>query len=443
MSGNLSGETAEDGTRRILMNVGWLLGGKGFGAVCSIAYLAILARSLGVRDFGHFSLIFGTGLALVELSKFQTWQMVVRYGTPYVAQKNWDAFGRLAMGGMLIDFLSAIAGSAVAWIAIIYFGPALKLNPAYTSMAFAFVCALLLARVSAPQGVMRTLDRFDLAVSAGAITPTARLLAALYIWASGATVAKFLLAWAVIELFSAVLYWILAWRLAPEAVRSTNLFKLGQMSEENPGVVRFLGITYASTSLLGAMQQGPLLAVGYFLGTSAAGVYRIADQLSKGLGKLATLSAQALYPEVNRQRHASPDDQFRKLVRQVNITVLIAGTLLVALTIALGSSLLELIGGEGFRKGGPILIPLVLAASLELASVSYESVLHSMGKAHYQLYARLFTLLAMAGFVIWLVSGGPVWVGWAVAFGTLAGFLLHSFIVWRVLRSSSQAVVQE
>lgn len=430
-------DTARDGGRRILKNVGWLLGGKGFGAVCSLIYLAILARSLGVKDFGHFSLIFGTGLAVVELASFQTWQMVVRYGTQHVAKKDWDAFGRLAMGGGLIDLTGALLGCLVAWIAIIYFGSSLTLNPAYTDMAFGFVCALVLARVSAPQGVMRTLDRYDMAVTAGAITPIARLLAAVYIWWSGATVAKFLFAWASIELFSAFLYWILARRLAPQSIRLSNLFHLGRMWNENPGVLKFLGITYGSTSLWGAVQQGPLLAVGYFLGTSAAGVYRIADQLAKGLGKLATLSAQALYPEVNRQRHSSPHDQFRKLVKRINIIVLIAGTLLVAVTIAIGGHILELIGGADFARGGPVLIPLVLAASLELASVSYEPVLHAHGKAHYQLFARLFTLATMALLILWLVGGGPVWAGWAVALAVIAGYLFSSFLVWRVIRNGA------
>ena len=438
MAGSAPRETAEDGTRRILKNVGWLLGGKGFGAVCSIIYLGILARSLGGKDFGHFSLIFGTGLAIVELSKFQTWQMVVKFGTPIVAREDWPAFGRLSMAAGTIDFVGSALGCAIAWIAIIYFGPTLDLNPSYTASAFAFVCALVFARVSAPIGVMRVLDRYDLAVTAGAITPIARLLAAIFIWWDGATVEKFLIAWAAIELFSAILYWIIARSLAPQAIRIGNLFHFDRVRRENPGVVGFLGITYASTSLWGAVQQGPLLAVGYFLGTSAAGIYRIADQLAKGLGKLATLSAQALYPEVNRQRHASPHDQFSKLVKRINTTVILAGVMLVGLTIAVGGHILELIGGEPFRRGAPVLIPLVLAASLELASVSYEPVLHALGKAHYQLYARLFTLVAMAGFILWLVSGGPVWVGWGVALGMLAGYLLTSLFVWYQIRRSGE-----
>ena len=62
---------------RLFANTAWLVGGKGFGAVCSLIYLAILTRSLGVKEFGHFSLIFGTSQALVALAGFQSWRVVV------------------------------------------------------------------------------------------------------------------------------------------------------------------------------------------------------------------------------------------------------------------------------------------------------------------------------------------------------------------------------
>ena len=84
------------GLPTIAANLAWLLGGKGFGAVCSVIYLAILARSLGLKEFGHFALIFATGQALVAIASFQTWQTIVKFGAPYVHAKEWDKFGRLA-----------------------------------------------------------------------------------------------------------------------------------------------------------------------------------------------------------------------------------------------------------------------------------------------------------------------------------------------------------
>ena len=52
------------GIKRIIANTGWLLGGKGFGGILSLFYLAILTRTLGVAGFGQFALITGTAQAI-------------------------------------------------------------------------------------------------------------------------------------------------------------------------------------------------------------------------------------------------------------------------------------------------------------------------------------------------------------------------------------------
>ncbi|MGD9664389.1 MAG: oligosaccharide flippase family protein, partial [Novosphingobium sp.] len=88
---------------RMFANTMWLLGGKGFGAICSLVYLAIITRSLGLKGFGHFSLIFGTSQALIAIAGFQTWRIVVRYGAAHVQRDDWGAFGRLSMLCGLLD----------------------------------------------------------------------------------------------------------------------------------------------------------------------------------------------------------------------------------------------------------------------------------------------------------------------------------------------------
>lgn len=435
-------DQAGEGFRRIMKNIGWLLGGKGFGAVCSLVYLAILSRSLGIKDFGHFSLIFGTAQALVAIAGFQTWQTIVRFGAPDVLKADWDRFGRLAVLGGAMDAIGAMLGCLLAFIFIYGLNETLTLNPNYTGMALAFSCALVWARVSAPLGVMRVFDRYGLAVAIGAITPASRLVAAILIWLTGPSVGRFLFAWAAIELFVAALYWIFAWRLRPDALQLSRLGQWRQTLDEHPGIRRFLGITYVNSSVVAVLQQGPLLAVGYFLGTSAAGVYRIADQLAKGLSKLATVMTQALYPEVNRQRHDSTIEQFRKLIRRVNILVVGTGAVVTTLAILLGEELLVLIGGEPFAAGAAVLVPLAIGASFELASVSYEPVLHSTGHASYPLLTRILAVLALGGAMAALIGWGPVGAGWAVAIGMATGYLAISVTAWSVLRRLKPVVVQ-
>ncbi|WP_305097749.1 lipopolysaccharide biosynthesis protein [Croceibacterium aestuarii] len=419
---------------RMLANTAWLLGGKGFGAVCSLVYLAILARSLGLKDFGHFSLIFGSAQALVALSGLQTWRVVVRYGAGHVHAGNWAAFGRLSMLSALLDLGSALLGVVVAWLIYFQFSDALDLNPKYLVAAFWFTVASLFALVSTPTGIVRALDRFDLGVYVEALVPTLRLVAAVAIWLVDPKVVYFLAAWAAIDLIEAAGYWMLSRRLCPESVSLRHLKDWRLATDDNPGIVRFSLVAFASSTLDAAVKQGPLLAVGYLVGTRAAGLYRLAAQLSQGLGKLSVLLTRAAYAEINRARVSAEHAEFRRLVRQTSLIAAAAGAVVVVLAVVLGEPLLDLIGGSDFDAGYAVLVPLTFAASLELASVAFEPVLHSTGHARYALFGRLAGFVVLAGAIGWLAgSATAVTVAIAVAVGGVATYVALGALAWYVM----------
>lgn len=424
---------------RIVANTAWLLGGKGFGALCSLGYLAILTRTLGLKGFGHFSLIFGTAQALVAIAGFQTWRVVVRYGAPHVHEENWDKFGRLGMLCGALDAIGAVAGSAVAFVVICGFGEELDLNPAFVDTAFAFNVAMVWALVSAPTGIVRALHRFDMAVYVEAIVPVGRLLAAIAIWLAGPSVARFLFAWAVVDLMEAALYWAMARKLCPQAVRLSNLRHWRLALQENPGVERFILITYVGASLEAVMRHGPLLAVGGLVGTKAAGLYRLASQLTQAMSKFSLLLARAVYAEIARMRVATPVAEFRKLAIQTSVFAGIAGAIVVGIILIAGRELLAIVGGSDFEKGAVILVPLAIAASLDLASVAFEPVLHSTGRARFALIARAIALLALVGAMAVLIGNGVEGAAWAVAAAASVSYAAMGLMALRTLRRIDDA----
>lgn len=422
---------------RMLANTAWLLGGKGFGALCSVVYLAILARSLGLREFGHFSLIFGSAQALVAVASFQTWRVVVRYGAAHVHARDWPAFGRLGLLAGLLDLVGALIGIGLAWIIFYPLEVALDLNPEYRDMAFWFAGASLFALNSAPTGIVRALDRFDVAAYVEAVIPVGRLLAAIAIWLTGPTLAKFLIAWAAISLFESLVYWVAARRLCPEALALGHLKRLRLAGRENPGVGRFFIVAWASATLDAAAKQGPLLAVGYLVGTSTAGLFRLAAQLSQALGKLSTLLTRAAYAEINRARVVVDAAQFRKLVIDTSLLAAGAGAVVMILAVLLGRPLLSLIGGEPFIAAYAILLLLTTAACFDLASVAFEPVLHSTGRARQALAGRVLGILALAVSIAWFASSDSgVPVALAVALGAFVSYLALGWLGWRALRAT-------
>ena len=409
--------------RRIFANTAWLLGGKTLGGVLSFVYLAILTRSLGLKGFGHFALIFGTAQALIAIAGFQTWRIVVRYGAPHVHAGEWREFGRLGMFCGVLDAIGAAFGCLLAWLLIYHSDGLIHINPNYIDPAFYFCCAMLWSLVSAPTGIVRALDRFDMAVYVEAVVPIGRLAAAAVIWATGPTVVKFLIGWAVVDLIEAALYWIMARRLCPEAVKLSHVTEWRQVIRDNPDIKHFTLVTYAASTLEAVMRNGPLLAVGAFFGTRAAGLYRLAEQLSQALSKLSGLLTRSVYAEIARARVAADPGEFRKLAIQTSAMAAAAGVVVVAIAMLAGDKLLALLGGDEFSRGANILIPLALAASFDLASVAFEPVLHSTGLARYALFARAFAVAAMAGAMVLLVPYGAPGIAWAVAVGGLVSFL--------------------
>jgi len=202
---------------------------------------------------------------------------------------------------------------------------------------------------------------------------------------------------------------------------------------DNPGILRFLGITFAGSSLDAVFKQGPLLAVGFFLSTSAAGLYRLADQVAQGLGKLAALLARAIYSEIARARVAISAQHFRRLVAQVTGIATLAGTIISLIAIFAGDDVLRAIGGEAFAAGAVLLVPLAIGSSLELGAIAYEPVLHSAGRAGLSLVSRACAIGATVVAGAMLASAGSIGVAWAVAVGYLASFLVITFLTWRVL----------
>lgn len=422
--------TARNGLReqsplaRIVANTAWLLGGRSVGGILSLVYIAILTRTLGLKAFGHFSLIFGTSQALIALAGFETWRIVVRYGAEHVHKEDWAAFGRLSLFAGLLDVAGAVAGTVLAYIVFFRFSHLLHLNHTLIQTAFWFNVAAVWALVSAPTGIVRALDRFDVAAYVEAVVPAGRLVAAVAIWLTGPSLVRFLIAWAVIDLIEAALYWIMARRLCPQAIRFRYLGGWRQALRENPRINRFFWVTYAGATLDALLKQGPLLAVGYFTGTKAAGLFRLARQLAQSLGKLAGMLTRAVYAEISRARVASEADEFRRLANRTTLFAGAGGVVVVILALLFGSALMDLLGGDAFRGGGTLLVPLAIAASFDLAAVAFEPVLHATGHPHYSLTARVLAVIAaVIAMLAWVHVYGAYGIAWAVALGGAVGYL--------------------
>lgn len=418
---------------RALRNVGWLLTGKGIGAILSLAYLALAVRSLSLLQFGQFTLILSTAQGVAALVGFQTWQIVIRYGVSHVQEARSPALGRLVRFCLALDAGGALVGCVIAALAIMVMQARLHWSQELTTEALIFCIVLLLSIRSTAVGILRLHDRFALGAVADAVTPIMRLAGATVAVLAGPSVAGFLLAWGLAEIATAAAYWVSASRIAPELLG--RWAGAGQTPHDHAGFWRFALASNAHSTLGAATRQFTVVLVGFLAGPVAAGSYRLAYQLSQSLVRVSDMFARGVFPEYARANGALASRQdLQRLFRQSTRLALVAGLVICVLAPLAGGPVLLLVGGQSYLGAFPLLVLLSVAAGLEVMAVGYEPLLVATGRAGLALGIRaVAALVLLVLLALFLSSHGVV----VAAVGTLASTALSLILLARAARKAA------
>ncbi|WP_313805276.1 lipopolysaccharide biosynthesis protein [Sphingobium sp.] len=416
---------AEEGFARILANTGWLLGGKGVGAVLSLAYLAIVTRTLGVADFGRFALVLSAANVIKTLVSFDSWQIVVRYGQPHLASGDGDALNRVLRLCILIDLASALAGGLIAAFVILAFGSLMELSADMGWQAWIFCMVMMITIRSSPTGVLRLFDRFDSGAFAETMIPVGRMIGAALAWVLMPNVTGFLIAWGAAELLCAASYWWLAISIGGDKLGHWRAGRAWDARAENPGIVGFLTATNLQTTLSSVGQQVAVLVVGLFVGPAGAGLYRLANQLANSLTKISSLLSRSIFVELSRTHSSHGAQALGTLFRRTNRLAFIAGAVIIALILTIGHPLLGLIAGSEFLPAYPLLLLLGIAACIDLVGVSYRPLLMATDRASLSLRITLVSTGLLLGMQAALLPiYGTIGAASANIIASVAGFAM-------------------
>ena len=353
--------------KRIVRNMGWLLGGRGINAVLSLVYLALATRTLGLDGFGYFAIIIALGQTVTGIANFQTWQFVVRWGAGEDGPAEATGFA------IALDLLSLVTGTLLA-AALVASAPLwLPLPDELLWLTFGYCVVSLLALRSTPTGLLRLRFKYATATAADATQPIVRALGATLAFFFMPTVTGFVLAWAASEIVVAAAYWILAARSERIALSAISLRRIPAAHVD---AWRFVLSTNFSGSLTIAGKQIMILLIGAIGGEALAGGFRVASQLGQALVSLAQTIGKAVYPELV---HAK--DNAVLIARRIANVAMIAGVLAVGVTLLFGREALQLIAGEEFGRFYWTMVILAIGGAVELVGASLESLLVSAGRA--------------------------------------------------------------
>jgi O-antigen/teichoic acid export membrane protein len=352
--------------------------------------------------FGTLILITSYNKAVSGIAKFQSWQLIVRYGGHGVAHGDPEHF-KVATGFAFgLDVVSGIAGLIGGAVLLPFIGSWVGIDREYLWLGMLYCTVLPVMAGATPDGVLRVLDRFDLISWSSTLMPISRAILAGAAFATGATFPVYVIIWYVTELAGQFFPWWLAWR---ELKRNGLLEGIKPTLQPSAlsGAWRFA----INVNLASSVQAvwGPIgrLVVGGLLGPAGAALFRIASTLADSAQKPADLLGKAFYPEVMRMDLTSKKPW--KLMLRGSAAVGAVALLAILLMLIAGKPLMILLFGKEFAGAYEPLVILMAIPFIGVFSFPLGPMLYALGRSDGPLKAKLL------GSAVFFISIAPLsWV---------------------------------
>ena len=371
--------------RSLLKNSGYLAVSRVVAAVASLATVSLAAHALGVMLFGALILITSYAKAVSGIAKFQSWQLVVRYGGRVIHGEVED-FKTSTGFAFALDAVSGVGGMLVAVAVLPFIAPWVGIQPDQLWLAMLYCTLLPTMGAATPSGVLRALDRFDLISWQSTATPIARVVLVTIAYFLDAPFAAYVAAWYVTDLAGDLYGWFLGWR---ELKRGGLLQGIRPTLRPDtlPGAWRFAIHVNLNASVQAVWGPIARLVVGGLLGPAGAALFRVASALSDSASKPAELLAKAFYPEVVRM-DLSTKRPWKLMLRGSAIA---SGLATVAILILLlgGKQIVSVLFGSEFLGAYDALLILMIIPFISVFSFPLPPMLLALDRPDAPVTARL------------------------------------------------------
>lgn len=408
--------------RAVLQNAAYLGSGKVVAALLGLAALALAGRGLPAALFGSLVVVEAYAKSVSGLAKFQTWQFIVRYGTPALTQGDLVRFRQVTGFSFGLD----LASSGVALVGGMALLPLLAhaVGIHAEDLLFAlFYCTLIPFMTAAtPTGVLRVLDRFDLLAVQQAATPVIQAAGALLAFVGGLGFGGFLIAWYLARVLGDLLLWWFAIReLRRRRIHGALRPGLMRTARQIPHAWDFVWTTNFSHSIWSMRDSGSSVIVGIVLGPAAAGVFKIAATFFDSAGTPAGLMNKSLYPEIMRLDPKTK--QPWKLAVRASLTAAAIGVGVALLVIFAGRPIIGAVFGARYLEAYVLLKIMTAALVIAMLGFPLESLLYMASRQRAALVAQVLASIVYVGMLIGMALTFGL-IGAAIAY--VAGQILES-----------------
>ncbi|MEE9252686.1 MAG: oligosaccharide flippase family protein [Thermodesulfobacteriota bacterium] len=418
-------------TSRLFRNASWLFAGKTFASVCFSVQTILLARVLGVADYGLMTLVIAYVSIVGNLFDWKMWETATKYIGTFWASGEKDKAASMIKLSYLLDISSGIVGFCVvvltSELAVTYI---LK-SPGIQNLVWIYSLSLLILMVNnTSDAVLRVFERFKVLAFIASFTNIFSLALIAVVLQMDLGIEWVLLSM-VASFFGGfvIRIWFVGATLSRNGLGKWWLARLGLIK----GQWKEIGWFTVNTSFAGSLKLandnnlGPLV-LGFFSGKEAVAFYKIARSVTRLMTRIIQPVYEVIYPELVKTSADNALRDFKKLIRESTKHMSYVLVPIAAVLIIFPEVVVSLVFGRDYLPAAAALR--IVAVAVFITQITFWIVpgLLAFGKPGLRTYSTLTSTIVYVLLLLILVPEhsfiGASWayLGFAVA-GALVSFV--------------------
>ncbi len=364
---------------KLVKNSSWLFAGKSVGSIFSGLQGILIARYLGLVQFGLFSIVLAFVDVLNIFIDLRVWEAATKYVGDNWKEGEKDKACSLIKFFYLIDVLTGILAFIVATlmaeIATKYF---LK-TPGSEVFIYVYAFSLFITSPNTTsKAILRVFDKFKAIAFIGSFQNFVKIILVIIAIVLDKGIYGILVAFVLGNLIGFIInFYYVNLTLNEHGLsgwwKRKVFFPGFQFSE----IFRFLLHTsfYGSLKALKDKYLG-ILILGYFAGKEAAGLYKLARSFLKIISKIADPLYEAIYPELVKVYEGDNIENFVNLIKRATLGMSKIIIPIGILVFIFADQILSLVYGSEFGLATGVVRILVFAVIIsDLASFTSTAFL--------------------------------------------------------------------
>ncbi|MEW9273961.1 lipopolysaccharide biosynthesis protein [Gluconobacter oxydans] len=288
--------------RSIFRNVSVLTLGRIANALCSFIYIALAVRALGLSDFGLLILIHSLASTSSVLSRMQSWQTLIRFGSESFGNGDTDILHRVIHFCIRLDTISAACAIVFGLVGVQIYGHTAHWSAHVRFLADLYMFVSPLMYSGWANGILRMAGKFHLVPIIDSCAALVKTFGVLLGDVLHLKLGYFLFIWAMTIVIDYGFYIHYALDILHRKFQFRYFRAFRHWRWQLPGMWQFTRAASVNQTLGNISGHVATLLVGNGLGPAEAAVFRVCRQIADGIVTPAQLISPVLYPELVRMR---------------------------------------------------------------------------------------------------------------------------------------------